>query len=68
MSCEYLEHCPIFERREKAVLDKVFITLYCKGPQVEKCKRRILKKNGKDVPLSLLPTGEHYKNLFNKEF
>lgn len=67
MSCEFLEKCPIFERTKKGILDKVFITLYCEGPQLEKCERRILKKNGKDVPLVLLPTGEYYDSLIKSK-
>jgi hypothetical protein len=57
--CEFLTKCPIFEKCQTGVIKGVFSIRYCKGNELEKCERRKLKKTGKEVPIDLLPNGEH---------
>jgi len=58
-NCEFLEKCPIFQKCQAGLLDKIFIRYYCEGYKLELCARRILKKSGKEVPATLLPSGEN---------
>jgi hypothetical protein len=59
-SCEFLKTCPIFEKSKMGAVTGAFIFLYCEGPKMADCERRKLKKEGQEVPLSLLPNGEFY--------
>lgn len=61
--CEYIANCPVFEKCRTGVIKNVFNIKYCRGSELENCARRILKKAGKEVPLSLLPNGEHLESL-----
>ncbi|MFH1653407.1 MAG: hypothetical protein ABIE74_05065 [Pseudomonadota bacterium] len=57
--CEMVERCPIF----KALSIKDFELFrettkeYCLSQNNIRCKRYILKKAGKDIPLNLMPDG-----------
>ena len=64
--CEFIEKCPVFEKCKTGVIKGVFGTRYCKGQELENCERRKLKKAGKEVPLTLLPNGEHLESLKDK--
>jgi len=57
--CEFIEKCPIFQKCQTGMIEGVFGVRYCKGSQLENCERRKLKKDGKEVPLNLLPNGKH---------
>jgi hypothetical protein len=53
--CQFLKGCPMFKYfRQYAI--KVYTELYCEG-DYEKCKRRILRLSGQQVPANLLPHG-----------
>jgi hypothetical protein len=64
--CEFLEKCPIFNRFRTEGAKNVWIGFYCKGVQQSSCVRRLLKKAGKEVPITLLPNGSHLKDLKDK--
>jgi len=59
--CEYFRDCPIFEKFSLESTKNVYIILYCKGSKMEECARRKLRKEGKEVPLNLLPDGSTMK-------
>jgi hypothetical protein len=61
--CEYLAKCPIFARFSNEGLRNVWIALYCRGAKKEECARKKLKDAGAEVPLTLLPSGEHLPSL-----
>ncbi len=62
-SCEYIGNCPIFGKTQTGLLDRIFVMKYCEGRHLEQCKRRILKKEGKEVPRTMLPSGIHLQSL-----
>ncbi len=55
--CTYLEGCPIFARIESHELRTMWILEYCRGGRYSECARLKLKKQGRTVPLDLLPDG-----------
>jgi hypothetical protein len=55
--CAYLEGCPIFARIESHELRTMWILEYCKGGESPDCARLKLKKQGRTVPIDLLPDG-----------
>lgn len=61
--CEFIAKCPVFEKCKTGVIKGVFGRLYCQGTKLEDCERRKLKKAGKEVPVTLLPNGEHMESL-----
>ncbi|MFA5519423.1 MAG: hypothetical protein WDA74_09220 [Spirochaetota bacterium] len=61
--CEFIENCPVFEKCHTGVIKGIFHIKYCKGSELENCARRILRNAGKEVPISLLPNGEHLESL-----
>ena len=63
VDCEYLEKCPIFARFKVEGAKNVWIEFYCKGSRQEECARKKLKKEGKEVPQSLLPNGTHLGSI-----
>jgi hypothetical protein len=61
--CEYLDKCPIFTRFKVEGAKNVWIEFYCRGSRQEECARKKLKKQGQEVPTSLLPNGTHLPTL-----
>jgi hypothetical protein len=61
--CECLAACPIFARFRAEGIRNFWIQLYCKGNKQESCARKKLKAAGQEVPLTLLPSGEHLASL-----
>jgi hypothetical protein len=61
--CEHLKNCPIFEKCKTGLIENIFGELYCKGPKMDQCARKKLKKEGKNVPINLLPNGEYIDSL-----
>ena len=55
--CAYLDSCPIFARIESQELQTMWILEYCRGGGSSECARLKLKKQGRTVPLDLLPDG-----------
>ena len=64
--CDYLETCPIFEKAISGTIKGSYAVLYCKGSHMEEGARRKMKKEGKEVPITLLPSGDHLMSLANK--
>ena len=62
-NCEFADMCPLFEKFYSSELTMVWINMYCRGTLVEECARRKLRIAGEEVPLSLLPNGDHNANL-----
>jgi len=56
-SCPNLEECPMHKWFNLQTTSDFFIQQYCKG-NYEKCARKKLKDNRKDVPEKLLPGGK----------
>lgn len=54
--CEYLEKCPVWARFKSSIKD-VWIKNYCQGEKQDRCARKLLSTEGKDVPGQLLPNG-----------
>ena len=61
--CEYLATCPIFAKFKTEGSRNVWISFYCQGIKQADCARKKLKQAGLQVPLTLLPSGEHLKEL-----
>ena len=61
--CEFLEKCPIFAKFKIEDLKNYWIHMYCKGTKQDDCSRKILRKQGKEVPKTLLPNGQHLEAL-----
>jgi len=57
--CEYLDKCPIFALFKSEGAKNVWISFYCQGSRQEECARKLLKKDGKEVPRTLLPNGSY---------
>ena len=55
--CAYLEGCPIFARIQSHELRTMWILEYCKGGESSQCERLKVKKQGRTVPIDLLPDG-----------
>ena len=60
--CEYLSRCPIWEKF-KTDSKYAWIARYCKGSKKDKCARKALRKEGKEVPINLLPNGKTLTRL-----
>ncbi len=58
--CEFLKDCSFFQKYQntKDLVCKGFILQYCKGPKMEQCERRKLRKSGKVPPADMMPTGQ----------
>jgi hypothetical protein len=56
--CEFLEICPIFARFRLEGIKNYWIDMYCVGTKQDQCARKALRKQGKDVPPTLLPSGQ----------
>lgn len=65
--CEFLAKCPIYARFRFEGMKNIFIQSYCKGPMQDRCARKKLKKEGKEVPITLLPNGVYLKELAEQE-
>ena len=61
--CEFLDGCPIFARFKLEGMKNLWIQLYCKGPRQDTCARKRLKREGQEVPETLLPSGDHLDTL-----
>jgi hypothetical protein len=59
--CEYFPSCPVFKTIHTQVIKGVFAIKYCRGSELEQCRRREIALAGKEAPLDLLPNGEHYE-------
>jgi len=66
VDCEYLLNCAIFKRFRTEGSKSIWISFYCKGAKQEKCARKIMKKTGKEPPITLLPSGKHFSDLDRK--
>lgn len=56
--CEYLDKCPIFAKFKIEDLKNYWIFMYCKGAKQDECSRKVLRKQGKEVPQTMLPNGQ----------
>ena len=61
--CDFLDTCPIFAKFKIEDLKNYWISMYCKGNKQEECARKILRKQGEEVPKSMLPNGQHLQAL-----
>ena len=59
--CEFIETCPIFEKSKSGSIKDVF-SIFCEG-DYQSCARYQLKNSGGEVPITLLPNGEHMASL-----
>ena len=63
VSCEFLGGCAFFNKFKEslgAAYDG-FVTMYCKGPRLESCHRRVYRlQNGKPPADDMLPNGAKY--------
>ena len=66
-ACDYFENCIIFKKFKSEGGKNIWIRSYCKGPKMEQCARRILTKEGKPHPITLLPNGKHLATLAFEE-
>ncbi|WP_319507829.1 hypothetical protein [uncultured Methanolobus sp.] len=65
VECELLSKCGFFKKysSEKQAACKGFIALYCKGPNMNKCKRKAYRKeNGAAPSDDMMPTGSMILN------
>ena len=65
VDCEFLAACPIFAHFKSEGLKNTWVSLYCKGSKQPFCSRKILRDEGKEVPVTLLPNGRHLDVLSN---
>lgn len=61
--CEYFETCPIFNKTINGSIRGIYSVLFCKGSRMNECVRRKRKQAGEEVPITLLPTGNHMMSL-----
>lgn len=54
--CEHLQQCPVW-KNFSSVAGYVWIKNYCNGPRQARCARLQLLREGKAVPVDLLPNG-----------
>ncbi len=60
--CPKLEDCPIFEKYSSDASRKIWVKSYCRDIY-EKCERYQKMQRGEDVPITMLPSGEHAEHL-----
>ena len=60
-NCPNIAKCPIFEKTKTGAIKSVFLS-YCEK-KYDKCARYQLKLEGKEVPVTLLPNGDHLATL-----
>jgi hypothetical protein len=61
MECQYLEKCGFFNKycQSKNLACKGFIMRYCKGAEMEDCKRLEYRKaHGAPPPDDMMPSGQ----------
>jgi len=63
VDCEYLGTCPIFEKFKVEGAKNIWIEFFCRGSRQDECARKKLKKQGQEVPPTLLPNGTHLPSL-----
>jgi hypothetical protein len=63
IECEYLAKCPIFARFKVEGAKNIWIEFYCRGSRQPECARLRLRKQGAEVPPTLLPNGTHLAAL-----
>jgi hypothetical protein len=63
VDCEYLDKCPIFARFKVEGAKNIWIEFYCRGSRQNECARKKLKKQGQEVPPTLLPNGTRLGSL-----
>jgi hypothetical protein len=58
--CEYWEECfrTLFATLQYDSLRAFWTNLFCSGPKREQCARKLLLREGKQVPNTLLPNGK----------
>jgi hypothetical protein len=61
--CEFKANCPIFAKFSSTGSRDFWIHLYCQGVDQEHCARKVLRKEGRPVPITLLPNGKHLPEL-----
>jgi hypothetical protein len=57
--CDFFDTCPIFDQFKTEGMKNLWRSLYCRGSKQERCARRLLRTQGEEVPLSLLPNGRY---------
>ena len=63
IACEFLSGCAFFNKYKEALGPAYdgFVALYCKGPKLEDCKRRIYRLEKGEPPADdMLPSGASY--------
>jgi hypothetical protein len=63
ISCEFLSGCAFFNKYKDTLGPAYdgFVALYCSGPKLEDCKRRVHRlANGKPPADDMLPNGVKY--------
>ena len=61
--CEFLAGCAFFNKYKDTLGPAYdgFVALYCKGPKLEECKRRIYRISEGEPPAEeMLPNGMNY--------
>jgi hypothetical protein len=61
--CEFYETCPIFNKSITGTIRSIYAVLFCKGARMNECERRKRLQEGEEVPVTLLPTGNHMMSL-----
>jgi hypothetical protein len=56
--CEFLEKCPISAKFKIEDLKNYWVFTFCKGSKQTECARKVLRKQGKEVPKTMLPSGQ----------
>jgi hypothetical protein len=64
--CEFAHSCPIFNKSITGAIRGIYSVLFCKGSRLNECERRKRILEGVDVPITLLPTGNHMMSLAEK--
>ncbi len=65
--CELLSVCGFFQKYENSLnmACKGFITTYCKGPQMDECKRKIYRQeHGVPPDDDMMPTGQQVPETY----
>ncbi len=60
--CPNLVKCPIFNKFRSEGMANMWIRSYCKD-NFDNCKRKKLKDQNKEMPITLLPNGSHLQSL-----
>jgi hypothetical protein len=58
--CAFLNSCPVWDHF-KSDLKSIWIKNYCRGDKQDRCARKQLASEGREVPANLLPNGTTFE-------